>query len=66
VPLPSDGVAPRSLPLGVDDGSSAEPDDELPDDEVPDDVGDRAIARGDVVHDELADQTDVIAREGEP
>jgi multicomponent Na+:H+ antiporter subunit C len=36
------------------------------DDEVQDDVGDRAIARADVVHDELADQTEVIAREEAP
>jgi hypothetical protein len=32
VPLPRDGVAPRSLPLGVDDGSSTELEDEVPDD----------------------------------
>ncbi len=36
------------------------------DDEVQDDVGDRAIGRADVVHDELADQTEVIAREEAP
>jgi multicomponent Na+:H+ antiporter subunit C len=33
------------------------------DDEVQDDVGDRAVARSDVVHDEVADQQQVIARE---
>ena len=33
------------------------------DDEVQDDVGDRAIARSDVVHDEVSDQQKVIARE---
>jgi multicomponent Na+:H+ antiporter subunit C len=33
------------------------------DDEVQDDVGDRAVARSDVVHDEVADQEQVIARE---
>jgi multicomponent Na+:H+ antiporter subunit C len=33
------------------------------DDEVRDDVGDRAVARADVVHDEVADQEQVIARE---
>lgn len=33
------------------------------DDEVQDDVGDRAVARADVVHDEVADQEKVIARE---
>lgn len=32
------------------------------DDEVQDDVGDRAVARSDVVHDEVADQEQVIAR----
>jgi multicomponent Na+:H+ antiporter subunit C len=36
------------------------------DDEVQDDVGDRATARADVVHDEVADQREVIAREEEP
>jgi len=36
------------------------------DDEVQDDVGDRAISRVDVVHDEVADQEKVIAREEEP
>ena len=36
------------------------------DDEVQDDVGDRAIARADVVHDEVADQQKVIAREESP
>jgi multicomponent Na+:H+ antiporter subunit C len=36
------------------------------DDEVQDDVGDRAIARSDVVHGELADQDNVIAREDAP
>ena len=33
------------------------------DDEVEDDVGDRAVARADVVEDEVADQEKVIARE---
>jgi multicomponent Na+:H+ antiporter subunit C len=33
------------------------------DDEVEDDVGDRAVARSDVVHDEVADQEQVIERE---
>lgn len=33
------------------------------DDEVPDDVGDRAVARADVVHDEVSDQRQVIERE---
>ena len=36
------------------------------DDEVQDDVGDRAVARADVVHDEVADQAKVIAREEAP
>ena len=36
------------------------------DDEVQDDVGDRAIARSDVVHDEVSDQQKVIAREDTP
>jgi multicomponent Na+:H+ antiporter subunit C len=36
------------------------------DDEVQDDVGDRAIGRADVVHDEVADQEAVIAREEAP
>lgn len=36
------------------------------DDEVQDDVGDRDIARADVVHDEAADQEQVIAREEAP
>jgi multicomponent Na+:H+ antiporter subunit C len=36
------------------------------DDEVQDDVGDRSVARADVVHDEVADQEKVIAREGSP
>jgi multicomponent Na+:H+ antiporter subunit C len=36
------------------------------DDEVQDDVGDRTIARSDVVHDEAADQEQVIAREEMP
>jgi multicomponent Na+:H+ antiporter subunit C len=36
------------------------------DDEVQDDVGDRSIGRADVVHDEVADQEQVIAREEEP
>jgi multicomponent Na+:H+ antiporter subunit C len=33
------------------------------DDEVQDDVGDRAVARADVVEEEVADQEQVIARE---
>ena len=33
------------------------------DDEVEDDIGDRSIADSDVVHDEVADQEQVIARE---
>jgi multicomponent Na+:H+ antiporter subunit C len=33
------------------------------DDEVQDDVGDRAVARADVVEEEVADQENVIARE---
>lgn len=33
------------------------------DDEVQDDVADRAVARTDVVHDEVVDQAQVIARE---
>jgi multicomponent Na+:H+ antiporter subunit C len=33
------------------------------DDEVQDDVGDRAVPRADVVHDEVLDQQEVIARE---
>ena len=33
------------------------------DDEVQDDVGDRAVARADVVEEEIADQAQVIARE---
>lgn len=33
------------------------------DDEVQDDVGDRAVSRADVVHDEVSDQQEVIARE---
>ncbi len=33
------------------------------DDEVQDDVGDRAVARSDVVHDEVADQEQVVAQE---
>jgi hypothetical protein len=33
------------------------------DDEVQDDVADRAIARSDVVHDEVADQQQVVADE---
>ena len=33
------------------------------DDEVQDDVADRAVARADVVHDEVVDQERVIARE---
>ncbi len=33
------------------------------DDEVQDDVADRAVARTDVVHDEVVDQEQVIARE---
>ena len=36
------------------------------DDEVQDDVGDRAVARADVVEDEVADQEEVIAREEVP
>jgi multicomponent Na+:H+ antiporter subunit C len=36
------------------------------DDEVQDDVGDRAIARTDVVHDQVSDQQKVIAREDAP
>jgi multicomponent Na+:H+ antiporter subunit C len=36
------------------------------DDEVQDDVGDRGIARRDVVEDEIADQEKVIAREEAP
>lgn len=36
------------------------------DDEVQDDVADRAIARADVVEEEIADQKAVIARELEP
>ena len=36
------------------------------DDEVQDDVGDRAISRSEVVHGELADQDNVIAREDAP
>jgi multicomponent Na+:H+ antiporter subunit C len=36
------------------------------DDEVQDDVGDRAVARADVVEDEVADQAQVIAREERP
>lgn len=36
------------------------------DDEVQDDVGDRGIAQSDAVHDEVADQRQVIAREEEP
>lgn len=36
------------------------------DDEVQDDLGDRAIASADVVHDEAADQVQVIAREEAP
>lgn len=36
------------------------------DDEVQDDVADRAVARADVVEDEVADQRAVIARELEP
>jgi multicomponent Na+:H+ antiporter subunit C len=36
------------------------------DDEVQDDVADRAIGRSDVVHDEAADQEQVIAREETP
>ena len=35
------------------------------DDQVQDDVGDRAVSRADVVHDEVADQEQVIAREEE-
>jgi len=36
------------------------------DDEVQDDVGDREVGRADVVHDEVADQREVIAREDLP
>lgn len=36
------------------------------DDEVQDDVGDRAVGRSDVVHEEVADQAQVIAREEAP
>lgn len=36
------------------------------DDEVQDDVGDRAVGRSDVVHEEAADQVQVIAREEAP
>jgi multicomponent Na+:H+ antiporter subunit C len=36
------------------------------DDEVRDDVGDRAVARADVVREEVADQEQVIAREEAP
>ena len=36
------------------------------DDEVQDDVADRAVARADVVHDEVVDQERVIAREEAP
>ena len=36
------------------------------DDEVQDDVGDRGVARADVVHDEVSDQEKVIAREEAP
>jgi multicomponent Na+:H+ antiporter subunit C len=36
------------------------------DDEVQDDVGDRAVARAQVVEDEVADQVQVIAREVQP
>ena len=36
------------------------------DDEVQDDVGDRTVARADVVHDEVADLAKVIAREEMP
>jgi multicomponent Na+:H+ antiporter subunit C len=36
------------------------------DDEVQDDIGDRAVARTDVVHDAVADQEKVIAREETP
>jgi multicomponent Na+:H+ antiporter subunit C len=36
------------------------------DDAVQDDVGDRTISRADVVHDEVADQEQVIAREEAP
>ena len=36
------------------------------DDEVQDDVGDRAVARADVVEEEIADQQQVIAREEAP
>ena len=35
-------------------------------DEVQDDVGDRAVARADVVEEEVADQRQVIAREDAP
>ena len=36
------------------------------DDEVQDDVGDRAVGRTDVVHEEVADQQSVIEREESP
>ena len=36
------------------------------DDEVQDDVGDRAVGRSDVVHEEAADQVQVIARDEAP
>jgi multicomponent Na+:H+ antiporter subunit C len=36
------------------------------DDEVQDDVGDRTVARADVVEEEIADQQQVIAREDAP
>ena len=36
------------------------------DDEVQDDVADRAVARTDVMHDEVVDQAQVIAREEAP
>ena len=36
------------------------------DDEVQDDVADRAVARADVVHAEVEDQEQVIAREEQP
>jgi multicomponent Na+:H+ antiporter subunit C len=36
------------------------------DDEVQDDVGDRSIAGSDVVHDEMEDQRQLIAREERP
>ena len=36
------------------------------DDEVQDDVGDRSVSHADVVHDEVADQAKVIAREEAP